>query len=212
MTNHISVESLSVISHDSIPVVTTELLANLYGTDVDNIKKNFTRNALRFTEGKHYFKLTGDELRSFKHKVTNCPLVNIAGNVRHLMLWTERGAARHAKMLETEQAWEVFEKLEDCYFRQNGFETTPPEAQPIPSQHAIITYFENGLPVSSMPLMPGQIVMNPEQCFEHMMCAGFLIIPCDEAGSLTLDDLQGMIEVARKTRDDWLRGKQISLR
>ncbi|MGK4751661.1 ORF6N domain-containing protein, partial [Salmonella enterica] len=25
---------------------------------------------------------------------------------------------RHAKMLETEQAWEVFEKLEDCYFSQ----------------------------------------------------------------------------------------------
>ncbi|EAQ6132104.1 ORF6N domain-containing protein [Salmonella enterica] len=118
MTNHISVESLSVISHDSIPVVTTELLANLYDTDVDNIKKNFSRNALRFTEGKHYFKLTGDELRSFKHKVTNCPLVKIAGNVRHLMLWTERGAARHAKMLETDQAWEVFEKLEDCYFSQ----------------------------------------------------------------------------------------------
>ncbi|EAN6188845.1 hypothetical protein EJS37_20200 [Salmonella enterica] len=25
---------------------------------------------------------------------------------------------RHAKMLETDQAWEVFEKLEDCYFSQ----------------------------------------------------------------------------------------------
>ncbi|EID3015364.1 hypothetical protein LB105_005370, partial [Salmonella enterica] len=35
-----------------------------------------------------------------------------------LILWTERGAARHAKMLETDQAWEVFEKLEDCYFSQ----------------------------------------------------------------------------------------------
>ncbi|ENT3909961.1 P22AR C-terminal domain-containing protein, partial [Escherichia coli] len=33
-----------------------------------------------------------------------------------LILWTERGAARHAKMLETDQAWDVFEKLEDCYF------------------------------------------------------------------------------------------------
>ncbi|EES4398579.1 phage antirepressor Ant [Escherichia coli] len=37
---------------------------------------------------------------------------------RSLILWTERGAARHAKMLETDQAWEVFEKLEDCYFSQ----------------------------------------------------------------------------------------------
>ncbi|HDI3023878.1 TPA: ORF6N domain-containing protein [Cronobacter turicensis] len=212
MTTQISVESISLTVHQNIPVVTTELLAQLYGTDAINIRKNHSRNNDRFVSGKHYFLLEGAELRDFKHRVSLSHSVHIGRNVRSLILWTERGAARHAKMLETEQAWEVFEKLEDCYFRQNGFETTPPEAQPIPSQHAIITYFENGLPVSSMPLMPGQIVMNPEQCFEHMMCAGFLIIPCDEAGSLTLDDLQGMIEVARKTRDDWLRGKQISLR
>ncbi len=36
----------------------------------------------------------------------------------HLFLWTGRGAARHAKVLETEKAWEVFEKLEDCYFER----------------------------------------------------------------------------------------------
>ncbi|MGX8941878.1 ORF6N domain-containing protein [Symbiopectobacterium sp. Eva_TO] len=118
MANQISVESLSPISFKSIPVVTTELLANLYGTDCENVKKNYGRNIDRFVEGKHYFKLEGEKLREFKYKVTNCPFVKIARNVRHLMLWTERGAARHAKMLETDQAWEVFEKLEDCYFNQ----------------------------------------------------------------------------------------------
>ncbi|HIB5071822.1 TPA: P22AR C-terminal domain-containing protein, partial [Escherichia coli] len=45
-----------------------------------------------------------------------------------LILWTERGAARHAKMLETDRAWEVFEKLEDCYFSQG--KTTQTEQQP----------------------------------------------------------------------------------
>ncbi|EFI89744.1 hypothetical protein HMPREF9551_01222 [Escherichia coli MS 196-1] len=43
-------------------------------------------------------------------------MLNIAPKVSHLFLWTARGAARHAKILETEKAWEVFEKLEDCYF------------------------------------------------------------------------------------------------
>ena len=41
---------------------------------------------------------------------------SVAKHTRALILWTERGAARHAKMLETDQAWEVFEKLEDHYF------------------------------------------------------------------------------------------------
>lgn len=44
--------------------------------------------------------------------------MKISPKTRSLILWTERGAARHAKMLETDQAWDVFEKLEDCYFSQ----------------------------------------------------------------------------------------------
>ena len=89
---------------------------------------NFSRNSARFVQGKHFFKLEGNELREFKHRlslsesvsreVTESYSVKIARNVRSLILWTERGAARHAKMLETDQAWEVFEKLEDCYFSQ----------------------------------------------------------------------------------------------
>ncbi|EES5960749.1 ORF6N domain-containing protein [Escherichia coli] len=124
----ISVESLSIISFSNIPVVTTELLASLYGTEPDYIRKNFNRNSGRFVIGKHYFLLENEELREFKHSMSLRPSVKIARNVRSLILWTERGAARHAKMLETDQAWEVFEKLEDCYFSQG--KTTQTEQQP----------------------------------------------------------------------------------
>ncbi|PDV53714.1 hypothetical protein BER12_24020, partial [Escherichia coli] len=123
----ISVESLSIISFSNIPVVTTELLASLYGTEPDYIRKNFNRNSGRFVIGKHYFLLENEELREFKHSMSLRPSVKIARNVRSLILWTERGAARHAKMLETDQAWEVFEKLEDCYFSQG--KTTQTEQQ-----------------------------------------------------------------------------------
>ncbi|MCW3452420.1 ORF6N domain-containing protein, partial [Escherichia coli] len=123
----ISVESLSIISFSNIPVVTTELLASLYGTEPDYIRKNFNRNSGRFVIGKHYFLLENEELREFKHSMSLRPSVKIARNVRSLILWTERGAARHAKMLETDQAWEVFEKLEDCYFSQG--KTTQTELQ-----------------------------------------------------------------------------------
>ena len=128
MATQISVETLSPIAYNQIPVITTELLAQLYGTETVNITMNFSRNSARFVQGKHFFKLEGNELREFKHRlslsesvsreVTESYSVKIARNVRSLILWTERGAARHAKMLETDQAWEVFEKLEDCYFSQ----------------------------------------------------------------------------------------------
>ncbi|MDE9570335.1 ORF6N domain-containing protein [Xenorhabdus bovienii] len=120
-----SVRSLPPVMHNSIPVITTELLAQLYETNVNNIKVNHSRNTERFIEGKHYFKLTGSILKEFKHKVTQSNFVKVAQNVRHLTLWTERGAARHAKMLDTDKAWDVFEALEDHYFNQKKDFPTP---------------------------------------------------------------------------------------
>ncbi|ENL2471455.1 ORF6N domain-containing protein, partial [Escherichia coli] len=109
-------DEIPVLEWQGVRVVTTETLAKGYGTETNNIKVNYTRNADRFEEGKHYFLLTGSKLRELKDKVTQSNLV--APRAKHLTLWTERGAARHAKMLETDQAWAFFEKLEDSYFRQ----------------------------------------------------------------------------------------------
>lgn len=117
MTTQISVETLSPITHNQIPVITTELLAQLYGTEPVRIRQNHHENKDRFVEGKHFFKVVGDELRNLRVAL-NYSQNPISPKVRSLILWTERGAARHAKMLETDQAWEVFEKLEDCYFSQ----------------------------------------------------------------------------------------------
>ncbi|MCW8041204.1 ORF6N domain-containing protein [Acinetobacter entericus] len=82
------------------------------------MKQNYSRNKERFIQDKHFFKLEGPELRAFKDWVTLSHSVEISKNTRSLILWTERGAARHAKMLDTDQAWDVFEQLEDCYFHR----------------------------------------------------------------------------------------------
>ncbi|EPW1925516.1 ORF6N domain-containing protein [Escherichia coli] len=123
MTTRIAVETLSPMTHNQIPVITTELLAQLYCTEINNIKVNYTRNAERFVEGKHFFKVVGDELKNLRVTLSNSQMP-VSPKTRSLILWTERGAARHAKMLETDQAWEVFEKLEDCYFRQKQMPTS----------------------------------------------------------------------------------------
>ncbi|EOY1248006.1 ORF6N domain-containing protein, partial [Escherichia coli] len=117
------------ITYKQIPVITTELLAHLYGTEAIRIRQNHHENKGRFIEEKHFFKLEGETLREFKHRVAFNYSVKIARNVRSLILWTERGAARHAKMLETDRAWEVFEKLEDCYFSQGKTTQTEQQSQ-----------------------------------------------------------------------------------
>ncbi len=96
-------------------VLTTNQLAEMYETPVSNIKMNFSRNREHFVDGKHYISLAGDELKELKDRVTNCYLVGKRTNL--LYLWTEKGALLHAKSLNTDKAWEVYDYLVDFYFR-----------------------------------------------------------------------------------------------
>ncbi|EFP4109963.1 phage antirepressor Ant [Shigella boydii] len=121
MTVQVAVKNLSPVTYNQIPVITTELLARLYGTEAIRIQQNHHENKSRFIEGKHFFKAVGDELKNLRLVLNESQNeVKISPKTRSLILWTERGAARHAKMLETDQAWDVFEKLEDCYFSQTS--------------------------------------------------------------------------------------------
>lgn len=115
-TQVVSIENtqISVISYQDKPVITSSMLADLYGTDEVRIRQNHNENKDRFVEGKHFYKLEGESLRNFKKSLGSLKL--LSANARHFILWTERGAARHAKMLDTDQAWDIFEKLEDSYF------------------------------------------------------------------------------------------------
>ncbi|WAB91943.1 ORF6N domain-containing protein [Pseudomonas citronellolis] len=108
-------ETLPAITYRGRRVVTTELLARLYGAEDKMIRNNFARNRDRFEAGKHFFKLEGDDLVELKNRASLRG--SVGSKARSLILWTERGAARHAKMLDTERAWDVFERLEDSYFR-----------------------------------------------------------------------------------------------
>lgn len=117
MSNDIKVidRGLSVgVYVNGVPMATTEQLAQAYDTDTNNLKVNFNRNKDKYTEGKHYIILQGEELKNFKNCVTNCNLVN--SHSPQLYLWTERGAALHAKSLNTDKAWALYEHLVDFYF------------------------------------------------------------------------------------------------
>lgn len=106
---------LPVMEWGGLRVVTTETLAEGYGTDENTIRKNLSRNLDRFEDGKHYFLLVADDLRAFKNRVTDGH--SVGKNARSLTLWTEKGAARMSKIVDTDDAWSFYEKLEESYFR-----------------------------------------------------------------------------------------------
>ena len=92
---------------------TTEQLAQAYEWEPKQIKQNFNNNKAHFEEGRHYYKVEGDELKDLR--VENIDL-QISPKTRCLYLWTRRGVARHCKMLGTDRAWDMFDCLEENYF------------------------------------------------------------------------------------------------
>ena len=95
-------------------ILTTSQLAESYGTDEKRISENFSRNIERYIVGKHYFFLSGEQLKEFKQAYPQ-----IAVNLKFaplLHLWTEKGAWLHAKSLNTDKAWEAYETLVDDYY------------------------------------------------------------------------------------------------
>lgn len=95
-------------------LLTTEQLAEFYGTTVDRIKQSFNRNKDKFIEGKHFYRLEGADLKEFKNRVSNSYLVGKHANT--LILYTKQGASRHSKIINTDQAWDMFDELEENYF------------------------------------------------------------------------------------------------
>lgn len=116
-------------------VLTTAQLAESYCTTDEEIAVNFHRNKSRYIEGKHFYLLTGEPLRTLKRDLANCNLA-IPKNVNRYYLWTERGALLHAKSLNTDKAWAVYDFLVEHYFRAKTAPAIPqlPREAPTPEQ------------------------------------------------------------------------------
>ncbi|HIG0358914.1 TPA: ORF6C domain-containing protein [Clostridium sporogenes] len=107
------VTELQPVEVEGQRVLTTEQLGEVYEVEEVRIRQGFSRNQDKFQEGKHYYKLQGEELKQFKREY----LKDTSLKLNSLMLWTERGANRHCKILDTNKAWEQFDNLEETYFR-----------------------------------------------------------------------------------------------
>ena len=117
---------IQVIEYNNIRVLTTGQLAEAYETDAKTISYNFNHNKERYAEGKHYICLEGADLRAFRE------VHELPQNINKLYLWTEKGCFLAAKSLNTDKAWEAYDKLIDSYFtlaKQFDLSQLPPEMQ-----------------------------------------------------------------------------------
>lgn len=115
-----------------IKVLTTRQLAEAYETERKVINNNYLRNKDKFILGKHYIAVERDEMR---HLRTSPQFEGELKKVSKAYFWTEKGALLHAKSLNTDKAWQVYDYLVDFYFRAKEQEPEiPPKKEVVPTQ------------------------------------------------------------------------------
>ncbi|RNC98257.1 ORF6N domain-containing protein [Lysinibacillus halotolerans] len=107
-------QQLPVIEHLDKRVLTTNQIAEAFGTNAKIIARNFQRNQDRYEQGMHYFALSGETLKQFKSSRQNDVSLKY---VSVLYLWTEQGAWLHAKSLNSDKAWQAYNMLISSYYQ-----------------------------------------------------------------------------------------------
>lgn len=93
---------LKPINYNKEVVITTKTLAEVYECKEKQITQNFNNNNKdKFIEGKHYYKLQGEELKEFKNQFKNSDyhLYQKIKFASCLILWTKLGSLQHFNTL-----------------------------------------------------------------------------------------------------------------
>ena len=170
-------QNLQVIEIKGQRVLTTRQLATAYETEVKVIQNNFQRNKDRYTAGKHYIYMDRDELREVK--ATYPQFDGELNRTSRANFWTEKGALLHAKSLNTEKAWEVYDYLVDFYFRVKEktaivpiADTTEPQKNELSKEHAQTALTISGFDIAPafkelISLLPIEALDEMEKCFRN---------------------------------------------
>ena len=167
-------------------VLTTKQIAEAYGVTKEKIIYNFNYNKDKYILGKHYIEVFGEELRRLKR---TCEIQSSFKYAKSLYLWTEKGALLHAKSLNTDKAWQVYDYLVDFYFRTKE-ENLPEKKEVVPVQ----TTTEPAKKKLAIPSMD-----EPVFVFKNLLALA------EEQGiMLKIKDLKGY--------DSYLKGQRIAIR
>lgn len=197
---------LTPVNFNNEIVITTKTLAEVYECCEKQIKQNYNNNKDKFIEGKHYYKLDGENLRKFKQycKVENFDFVK--SNVNCLYLWTKRGASRHCKMLGTDKAWDMFDSLEENYFNPKVAQLTE-EDQAILSIVNSSTKAETALAIKNYK----EIVEKPLQdTIEKQSNTINELLPAANYTKKVLEDNDTLLTITQIAKDFGMSGQALN--
>ena len=118
-TVEINSTALKIVEHQGQRVVTLAMMDQVHGRPEGTARRTFNANKERLVEGRHYFKVCADEIRT--HKILDIS----PKSHEDVTLLTERGYLVLVKSFTDDLAWQVQEQLVDGYFRRQEDEAAP---------------------------------------------------------------------------------------
>jgi len=175
----------NVVNHNNqIWLTAVEIARALQYKTENSVSRIYARNSDEFTSG------MSEEVK-----------LTLSGNLtKSVRIFSLRGAHLIAMFARTPIAKEFRRWVLDVLDREVGTPEIIP-VKPVVKTRREVIYYENDVPVARLPLSDSQIMMDPDSCLERVMRSGFVVIPCDEMGKMTLDELWVMAEETKKLRD-----------
>ncbi|MCG9055398.1 ORF6N domain-containing protein [Laribacter hongkongensis] len=121
---------LPQVTYKGQPVLTARAVAEVLGTDRNNVQQRFMYNRKDFKEGVDYFKVTAAEAKAmgFAHSAEKIELLGSNANLFRysgtgVTLFTRRGALFLARYVTSPEALELYNTAMDAYFTLEGIAT-----------------------------------------------------------------------------------------
>jgi hypothetical protein len=116
MKEKIAALAASPLVHSDVRVVTLAQVDELHARPAGTAKRNFNANKKRFVEGRDFFALQPDEIRTAGF-AAGVAREHGGGGAERMILLTERGYPLLVKSLRDDLSWQVQGELIDGYFR-----------------------------------------------------------------------------------------------
>ena len=98
-------------------VVTDKMVAGIHGMEVKNVRARITDNIKRFKENVDFIDLLNCRLPDKQQLLEQLGYSKMQiAKAEHIYLLSERGYAKLIKIMDTDLAWEIHDKLIDEYF------------------------------------------------------------------------------------------------
>lgn len=127
MGNTITVQGKMDFMEKEIPVVSggfgrdrmcilAKTVAEIHGVELKAINQNISRNEKRFKDGVDVIDLKNSVTLSYPDLEQLGYSKQSIANAKHIYLLSERGYAKLIKIMDTDEAWDIYEELLDNYF------------------------------------------------------------------------------------------------